>query len=330
MINRFENFDINPIEDKEAEINFEIQEGETKDEYLYRIIQYIKLINIESNESNLSIHPPFFGMSKLKEEDLSKIFANAMEISEDDDFNKEKNQQYLNSLTISSGGGFVNDQKDNFDDTGRERVFYKDAKINTKLSDRCAHYCSSMFFVPKINVQEQKEYIQSCVNGKNIYLLGGGYSCQDLLSSTDFKPKSITNIDPFVDEEKISEIIKNSKVQYNLLKIDASSENLVEELKNRGIGKADEIWASFSVPMYLDDENQIKLLFDNISLLLNKNGKCRIYPIQLAKTNGSDFESRVSAIKESLQKIVDTKKFNINIFKMAGTFLELVIKKIED
>ena len=319
-------------QERNGEVDFKPKESESRESYINRISVVLRGMNIKFGNGVLTLNPQFSEWKYLNDEQLKEIFTNLLSISENSKFNKENNEKELEKLFFDNIISKANEQKTNFDDTGRGRPFYNKDGIGpaTKLIDKRAHYCVSMFGIPQIRIDEQKKYIQSIVNGKNICLLGGGYSCQDLLDSEDFRPNSITNIDPFIDENKIDEIKKRSKVKYNCLKIDASSDNLLEELKNNNIDSPDEIWASFSVPMYLDNIEQIESLFSNICNSLKEGGKCRIYPMQISKKTLDNDPNLNSKIKNIFRNMIDTKKFNIFISSGVSGYKTLTIEKIKN
>jgi hypothetical protein len=75
------------------------------------------------------------------------------------------------------------------------------------------------------------------------------------------------NIDPFVDAENID---KNTKNIYRSVNTKADDPLLESILQKDGLEKADEIWASFSVPFYNKTPKEIQNLFTNIDLLLKE------------------------------------------------------------
>lgn len=290
--------------ENEGDINFEIQKNETRDEYLHRIGQYLRAKYTKENGHSLAMFRDEFEDWDLDETTLKMIWRKLNTIPEYSTLNQEKNNQILNKqktdLEKYGEGTTRNVEDNNYDVTGRKRNFYTERR---KHGSRYLDYSTAMFGVPRINIEEQKEYLQSIINDKNIILLGGGYSCQDLLDSSDFHPRSITNIDPFVDESKISQMTQGSKVNYKLVKQDASSPQLSDQLTEEGIEKADEIWALYSVPYYLKEHEQVTGLFKNIASLLKKNGKSRICPITTPCKAG---------LIDALQTLIDTNKFNIS------------------
>lgn len=325
-----ENINIQNEQEKEEiqDLNLEVLENESREIYINRISVLLKGMNVKFGALDLT--PQFSEWKNISNEQLREVFTNLLSIPKNSRFNKENNEGELKKVFFDIIKSRVNEQKTNFDDTGRERPFYKDGTSPaTKLFDKRAHYCVSMLGIPQIRIDEQKQYIQNIVNDKNIYLLGGGYSCQDLLDSEDFRPKSITNIDPFVDENKIDEIRKRSKVKYNCLKTDASTDNFLEDLKNNNIDSPDEIWASFSVPMYLDNIEQIESLFSNICKSLKEGGKCRIYPMQISKKTFNDDPDLNSKIKNIFRDMIDTEKFNIFVSSGVNGYKTLIIEKIK-
>lgn len=307
--------------------------NETREEYLCRLSQTIrqKKLNV-SGHISLDLMKGFQEWESFSEESLRIIFGNLKNIPIYNYFDEVKNTiniELLKQKIKSDGQKLANKNEKGFDKTNRARTFFHHPELNKGRginSDKAANYSASMFMVPRIRIKEQLEYLKEYINDKNIYLLGGGYSCLDLLNLNNLKPSKIINIDPFVNEEKLNQLTKNSKTEYKLLKEDAAGDNLLEKIKRNNLPRADEIWASFSVPMYLDNPVQIKKLFDNISLLLNRGGKCRIYPISIEDNS----EENRNALIESIKNLTITKKFNIYISDVDSQRPQLIIEKLEE
>lgn len=334
-VSKIANEQINKIKNNTelSELELRPLTNETREEYLCRLSQTIrqKKLNV-SGHISLDLMKGFQEWESFSEESLRIIFGNLKNIPIYNYFDEVKNTiniELLKQKIKSDGQKLANKNEESFDKTNRARTFFHHPELNKGRginSDKTANYSASMFMVPRIKIKEQLEYLKEYINDKNIYLLGGGYSCLDLLNLNNLKPSKIINIDPFVNEEKLNQLTKNSKTEYKLLKEDAAGDNLLEEIKKNNLPKADEIWASFSVPMYLDNPIQIKKLFDNIAILLNKGGKCRIYPIGLEDNN----EENRNALIESIKSLTTMKKFNIYINDVDTQRSQLIIEKLEE
>lgn len=132
---------------------------------------------------------------------------------------------------------------------------------------------------PHVNLEEAAKYIKENINGKNILLLGGGNSVEDLLYNTkEFQPQMIVNADPHELEAEEDLPGKNS---YKRIEIRAEDPGLPQKLKEIGVEQFDEIWATYSVPYYLDTGEAIENMFQNAKLLLAPGGTLRIHPFSL-------------------------------------------------
>jgi len=118
-----------------------------------------------------------------------------------------------------------------------------------------------------------------------------------------------------------------------LCQFGVESEKMPRELANHyNVTQVDEIWALYSVPYYLETQDQIKGVFHNAQKLLAPGGKFRIAPLALYvpdnKINDQVyFQKRLSLLIEELQKIDKTGEFNIYLTEndKAGT---LIIEKV--
>ena len=149
---------------------------------------------------------------------------------------------------------------------------------------------------------EAREYLKNKLDGKVIYLLGGGKSANDLLQDNQINPKKVVNIDPFISKEDIE---RNKKGFYRSISERADGKNLIKEVNSKNIELADEIWASYSVPFYNESAEEIDNLISNIKGLLKEGGNCRITPISTQN------EQAKQAMMYNLKQIVDSKEYNI-------------------
>lgn len=162
------------------------------------------------------------------------------------------------------------------------------------------------------------EIIKNAVNNKNIIVLGGGDSAMDLLTDKEIQltPKSVTNIDPYIVSEFKEKNLKNI---YKSITLHAESPDLIYELDNQGIPKADEIWANWAVPTYSEKEEDITRLFENIDKIIAIGGILRIHPLELASIerdeifDADNFEKRKDAWIQGVKKLIDTGRYNLDV-----------------
>ncbi len=149
-----------------------------------------------------------------------------------------------------------------------------------------------------------KEYIEYLFideefnpNGKKILLVGGGGSpiLTDLLEQ-GFRPKSVTNVDPYASPQNDSNQI--------LYEEDFLKHKIFYDFY-------DEIWALYSLPYWLDDIRQTDWFLANALLGLAPNGNLRIHPIPLE----NQVNDSLQIINKFAQDFTDTfpkTKFKLN------------------
>ena len=198
--------------------------------------------------------------------------------------------------------------------TQRSRKFFGFGKGVSKNQS----YFNALFF--HYDTEYGRDYIRQKMKDKEIVLLGGGYSqIQKEFAENSIFPKKVVNVDPFIEKQK--------KDTDTLLKIDASCADFMEKMQRNGVYGADEIWALFSVPVYLRSPQEIEQLFYNIDNLLNVNGVLRIWPLSVWD---DDNEYNISKRKEALQKAIEKygKNYNVTIVEALG-YTKLVAQKLK-
>jgi len=249
--------------------------------------------------------------SEDNKEIIKKAFIKATEsINHKEVLNDSGNISCLDNINISSSSRNMNwnlnenseheDRVGFFSKTNQGRSFFPSHYKKDGI-----YYCGSLFNVHS-NSPEAREYLKKKLDGKVIYLLGGGKSANDLLQDTQINPKQIVNIDPFISEEDIK---RNTKGSYKSISERADSKKLTEEVDNKKMELADEIWASYSVPFYNESAEEIDNLISNIKGLLKEGGNCRITPISTQN------EQAKQAMLYNLKQIVDSKEYNIHADK---------------
>jgi len=241
-----------------------------------------------------------------------------LESNENQKFSKDKSDYVFDELnnkiwssSRESADGDDNKKINYYNNTNQERDFFS---YNRKTNDAYS-YVSMMFALPEAftETEEGKEYLHSQLDNRTIFLFGGGDSIKDLLKSDEFKAKKVINFDPFIKEESVD---KNPNGIYESKMISASDKKVREMTDKNEIPKADEVWATYSVPFYLDSSNDIKELITNMSEVLNEGGNARISPIavQSSEKDTENFETRKKALVDSVKSLLDSPDYNVTIF----------------
>ncbi len=289
----------------------EDQDDKNNPETNKRIVKLLKKKNYQTAEVY---------ESEDNKEIIKKAFIEtAKSINKKELLNNESNISCLNSINISSNSRNMNwdlnenseheDRVDFFSETNQGRSFFPSHYKKDGI-----YYSGSLFNVHS-NLPEAREYLKNKLDGKVIYLLGGGKSANDLLQDNQINPKKVVNIDPFISKEDIE---RNKKGFYRSISERADGKNLIKEVNSKNIELADEIWASYSVPFYNESAEEIDNLISNIKGLLKEGGNCRITPISTQN------EQAKQAMMCNLKQIVDSKEYNIHADKNT-----LIIHKLE-
>jgi hypothetical protein len=214
----------------------------------------------------------------------------------------------------------VKDKFSYFNKTIRNRSFHRKSYGRISMYD--------IFGVPDTyKFDKVGPLFERRINDKTIIVLGGGNSMNDFLSTKKFHPKKIVNVDPYIKKEKIN---KNKRGIYESFSLGAESEFLVSELENSSIQKVDEIWASYSVPFYLETAEAIHSMFKNMDALLSEGGVLRITPLYLSEFSteskeifgvADSFDERKRAFIGAVKQLLDTGKYNLYVLSR-GMHLE--------
>lgn len=230
---------------------------------------------------------------------------------------QERNYKVLNKMfsRIGTGARDYEDKKDDFSSlsyfskTNQSRSFFP----RTFKKDQIP-YALSLFEV-SVKSPESIEYLKRRLDDKKICLLGGGDSVNDLLQNEIVKPREVVNIDPYLINENSS---KNSNKNYRSFPFKADDQELASKLKESGVKKFDEIWASYSVPFYNQNREEIYSLFDNILDLLEEGGNFRMTPL-----NTQNEECKRALI----EKMVELESSNLFNFHLTSN--SLIIHRIK-
>lgn len=236
-------------------------------------------------------------------------------------FSKEKNQKTVETvervLATASNKGKEGD--DPYAHTNRTRTFHGRANSTDNIP-----YSHSLFGVGS-NSPKARDYLKSLTKDKTVYLLGGGDSVEDLISSHLEAPARVVNIDPYLQSESV---LKGKKGNYESFGVKAEdSLGVRAALGQKQIPKADEIWASYSVPFYLDSSEQIRGLFSTIRQSLAENGVARITPIVMQE---GAFPVGKAEFMQQIRDLADSPEFNVYVAESpagATLFIERISKR---
>ncbi|MDP2669250.1 MAG: hypothetical protein Q8P07_05460 [bacterium] len=258
-----------------------------------------------------------FDPSRLQEKDLPQDVLNMIENitiealeSQESFANSIKDEGVINDIEGSIGyhdRGELSDS-DSFDKTQRSRKFFEIQP--GKGAAKRETYWNTLFF--SYNTQATRAFAKKTLDDKTIVLLGGGRSqLKKELAKNNIVPREIVNVDPFVEnvEEGADTVIP----------VSASDDSFIDKMSKEGVVKADEIWAEYSVPAYLEDPKEIQLLIQNIDALLVEGGSARIWPLEIGgRGEDEDRTARKDALINSIKNIYATDKYEITLYKAAG------------
>ncbi|MDA3815234.1 MAG: hypothetical protein PF549_02610 [Patescibacteria group bacterium] len=258
-----------------------------------------------------------FDPNRLQENDLPQDVLNIIESitiealeSQKSSANSIKDEEVINDIEGNIGyhnRGELADS-DLFDKTQRSRKFFEIQP--GKGASKRETYWNTLFF--PYNTQATRAFAKKTLDDKTIVLLGGGRSqLKRELAENNIVPRKIVNVDPFV--ENVGEGADT------VIPVSASDDSFMDKMSEEGVVKADEIWAEYSVPAYLEDPKEIQLLIQNIDALLVEGGSARIWPLEVGgRGEDEDRTARKDALTQSIKNIYATNKYEIIPYKAAG------------
>ena len=285
-------------EKESLSFDFNLYPDESGEDYLLRLNGFIYELNrkrgeeakaLKAQDGEIRLNPHINLFDEFNQEEFDPYYKKAFEIllkenPEENTLNKNKNTHFLEEVEFSVDAKGYNDSIPGnkmssdydsinfFNKTNQGRSFFPN-----KFKNDGYPYTYSLFEVTNINGDEAKEYLKKKLDNKRICLLGGGKSMQDLVQSDLIHPELIVNVDPFLDEENID---RNIHKNYKSVGIKADDPLLSKKIGEDGIpAQFDEIWASYSVPFYNTNTEEIDNLFKNIDKMLAEGGNCRITPL---------------------------------------------------
>lgn len=314
--------DRDTVADRKEEPKLGVEQSSKEDENTERRmkesqISYLQRAGEQVTKKLKESFGTLFDPSRLQEKDLPQDVLNMIENitikaleSQESFANSIKDEGAINDIEGSIGyhdRGELKDS-DSFDKTQRSRKFFEIQP--GKGAAKRETYWNTLFF--PYNTPATRAFAKKTLDDKTIVLLGGGRSqLKKELAENNIVPREIVNVDPFVEnvEEGADTVIPLS----------ASDDNFIDKMREEGVTKADEIWAEYSVPAYLEDPKEIQLLIQNIDALLAEGGSARIWPLEVGgRGEDEDRTARRDALINSIKNIYATDKYEIIPYKAAG------------
>lgn len=295
------------IHNPEQQLSWELfrDPGESQEAYLWRSAGRIgETLSYGTNIEKMTED----ALSESVRENIKQVVAQASLEDMPGTVSKEWSEEEWDKFQGSIGEHFIGDYSDSdgFDRTVRDRGFFR---FNSSGSKKRETYWNTLFF--SFNTEETRALAQKMIDDKKIVLLGGGRSALGQeLANHNIHPESISNIDPFVENPALD--------ADRVIAVSASNEALAEKLPEGCVGTVDEVWAEYSVPAYLQNENEIRQLIKNIDTLLIPGGVARVWPIMVGGAATGDSGSRKEALYESVRELVEKEGYNLVIYKACG------------
>lgn len=289
---------------------------------------YLARASESINQKIISEKGRFFDVGRAQEADLPEgvreMIANAMEESlkpQEAVLDSLKNEKVIEAVEAAVGFHNKGDLADSasFDKTQRKRKFFE---IQPGFGAAKRETYLNTLFVP-YNTEATREFVRKTLDDKKIVLLGGGRSQLGLeLRENNIAPREIVNVDPFVENPEAG--------ADQVIPLSATAENFSEEMSARGVENADEIWAEYSVPAYLEDPAEISQLFKNIDALLAEGGSARIWPLEVGGSGDDSAKlERKNALVKSLKELNKTNKYDIALNEAPGRGGCLTLNKLK-
>lgn len=330
------------IEDKESiSFDFDLHNSESGENYLSRLNHSIyelikkKTENFkETNDTSVKIKRKLNLFDEFNQEEFIPYYKKAFEVllkenPEENTLNTKKNTLFLEEVEFTVNARSYNDNipgnkiENDFDSikffnkTNQERSFFPN-----EFKKDGFPYSYSLFEVANINSDEARQYLGKKLNNKTICLLGGGKSMQDLVESDFIHPELIVNVDPFLDEESINRNIHNN---YKSIDVKADDPELSKKIEKEGVSaQFDEIWASYSVPFYNINPEEISNLFNNIHKMLAEGGSCRITPLDTQN------QECVNMVYQKLEDLNRLGIYNFDLFDRTILIHKIKTRVIEN
>lgn len=300
-------------EDLYKEINRRADESQVA--YLSRAGELVTSMIRNENLEGLIFDP-----NRAREEDLSpvtrELIAKTMEEARRES-TSETNQVIYNASALESIEQSIGTHRATTEADPKDEVTFERTQRRRKLFEvqpgqgaaKRETYWNTLFF--PYNTESTRAFAKELLDDKIILLLGGGRArLKEEMIQNGISPREVLNIDPFVDEAEHG--------ADSVVSASAADERLPDILHKRDIEGADEIWAEYSVPAYLENPDEIRQLFRNIDALLAEDGFARIWPTEVKHGDNAEVNIRKTALLESLNELATSGKYEIVASKGSG------------
>lgn len=204
-----------------------------------------------------------------------------------------------------------------FDKTQRNRMLFEIQP--GRGSAKRETYWNTLVFA--FNTAETRALAKKMLDGKSVLLLGGGRArLGEEMRHNEITPKDVLNADPFVENvESGADAV---------VPVSSADETLPARLQEQGMEQADEIWAEFSVPAYLDRPEEIIGMFQNMDTVLAAGGTARIWPLEVKRGTPEEVDARKEALQASLRELVKMGNYELITYEAAGR-MGITLRKAE-
>ncbi len=193
-----------------------------------------------------------------------------------------------------------------YDKTTRNRMLFE--KRPGKSTKRETYWSTLVF---TFNTVETRALAKKMLDGKSLLLLGGGRArLGEEMSQHNIAPEKILNADPFVEDVQSG--------ADPVVPVSSADADLPTRLREQGMLQADEIWAEFSVPAYLDKPEEITGMFQNIDAALVEGGTARVWPLAVKRGSDAEVEARKVALQGVLRSLAERGDYELTAYEAAG------------
>jgi len=148
------------------------------------------------------------------------------------------------------------------------------------------------------------------LDGKNILAIGGGRSLEDLTTSSEFRPASLLNVDPYLPDENPG---RNEAGYYRSTALDPTKKDFLAGLQKEGGNMFEEIWSTYSVPHYCKNPEEIAVFFQNMYETLAPGGKLRIFPIVFYLGRGRMQPLLITGLSRALNELAKKPDIELSV-----------------
>lgn len=182
-----------------------------------------------------------------------------------------------------------------FDKTQRDRAMFKPGKTGGASSHES--YCPQLF--AGVSNPEVQHYVAARLEGKTVLNFGGGNAAlrKELQNEHGVENVKMINVEPYPSDHYSSDPDRDTYTSANPAEPDFSEKTGMQP------NSADEIWAVFSVPAYLETAEETCQLFDTVTTMLKPGGRARIG--HLGFVGATENDPRKDALLDSLTRMAD-------------------------